>query len=496
MPALPTRAPSPETARLRPTELVLLGLGFVAFGIFVARHAAIAPAGADASGYFNLARTLLHGQVHALPRPIEGLPMTTVPPFVYCPLGFVPNPAAGFITPTYPPGLPLFFAAASVVAGWSTGPLLVMVLHAIGGLALTYALVRQAGLSQSWAWLGALLLGCSPLYLAYSVQAMSDLPALVWCTTALWLATREGNQWAVACGLAFGLAVLLRPTNALLAAPLALALGRPGARWVAVAAGALPAAIGFGALNYLSFGSVLTTGYGNVGEYLSTQWLPATLQHYARWMPVVLSPLFLCAFAAPFNTRRFGRVLMAHTLWIAIIAGFYAFYFFTHREWWYLRFLLPAFPSLILLAVVGGEAITAHLAHQAVRATLWLAAVSLVLLMAPRHWRELNIAGIGSAGRNFTELCAVVEASVPADGVVLCLEGSGALYFSTNYCVVRWDTMDGAWPGLREGARRANRPIFAALLSFEDEARFRHLAPGNWQPVAKRGLTTIWQLLP
>ncbi|MBX3736423.1 MAG: hypothetical protein KF715_07040 [Candidatus Didemnitutus sp.] len=489
------RANSAARPRLRLTELALLGLVLAGFGIFVARHATIAPAGADASGYFNLARTLLHAQSHALPRTIEGLPMATLPPFVYCPLGFVPDTVAGHITPTYPPGLSLLFAIASL-CGWSAGPLLVMALHAGAGLAIAYALVRQTGLSTPWAWLGVLVLGSSPLYLAYAVQAMSDLPALVWCSLALWLASRDGRRSAAACGLAFGMAVLLRPTNALLAAPLALVLGRPSGRWIWFAAGTLPAALGFGALNYFSFGSVLTTGYGNIGEYLSRQWLSASLGHYLRWLPVALSPLFLCALAAPFNTRRFGRTLAAHALWVLLIAGFYSFYYFTHREWWYLRFLLPAFPSLILLALAGGEAIAAHITHRAVRASLWLATALLVLVPAPRYWSELDIAGIGAAGGNFTELCATVAATVPPNGVVLCLEGSGALYFSTHYCIVRWDTMDDAWPRLRDGARLANRPIFAALLSFEDKDRFQRLAPGNWQPVAHRGLTTIWQLTP
>lgn len=490
------RALSAMPQRLRTSELGLLSLALIGFGVFLGLHAAIAPAGADASGYFNLARMLLQGQVHAVPRVIEGLPMGMLPPFVYCPLGFVPDAAAGFITPTYPPGLPLFFAAASTVCGWSVGALIVMVLHATSGLAVTYALIRQTGLSAAWAWLGAAMVGCSPLYLAYGMQAMTDLPALVWCTAALVLAAREGNRSAFICGVAFGLAVLLRPTNVLLAAPLVRALGRPSARWVWVATGALPAALGFAALNYLSFGSALTTGYGNVGEYLSVQWLPPSLHHYARWMPTVLSPLFLLALAAPFNVRRSRRLLATHALWIGTIAGFYAFYYFTHREWWYLRFLLPAFPSLVLLALAGGEVITSRLSRCWVRAALWGAAIALVFVPAPRHWRELNLAGIGAAGRNFTEFSAAIEAVVPANGVVLCLEGSGALYFSTTRCIVRWDTMDDAWPRLRDGARNADRPVFAALLSFEDEERFRRLAPGDWRPVTTRGLTTIWRLAP
>ena len=76
-------------------------------------------------------------------------------------------------------------------------------LHALFGLWLVYRLGREAGLEAGWAWLGALLLAASPLYIFMSLQVMSDVPALVWVTAAVlcawksrertWLALLGGN---------------------------------------------------------------------------------------------------------------------------------------------------------------------------------------------------------------------------------------------------------------------------------------------------------------
>ena len=39
-------------------------------------------------------------------------------------------------------------------------------------------------------------------------------------------------------------------------------------------------------------------------------------------------------------------------LWAGLLTGLYAFYFHSGETWWYLRFILPAFPVLILAALV------------------------------------------------------------------------------------------------------------------------------------------------
>lgn len=477
----------------RGSAIVLGGL-LIAYAMFVWGHAHIAPVGADSSGYFNLARMLRAGKLHETPRVIEGLPMASLPRFTYAPHGFVPDVAAGYMTPTYPPGLPLLLALAATVGGWTWGPHALMVLHAVAGIWLTARLALLSGASRTVSWLVALALALSPLYLAYGVQPMSDLPALVWCTLALLLAARTGVWAAIGCGFACAFAVLIRPTNALLLLPVAIALGRPNRRWLAAIAGGIPGSVACAAFNHAAYGSAFVTGYGAVGEFFSSRWAGISALHYARWLPLLLSPLVVAALAAPWHPTAPRRWITAHFAWVVGLFSFYLFYYFTHREWWFLRFVLPAFPSLLILAGLGVEALTRRVTQPAVRLLAAGAAVAIIALNAHTRWRELDLRGISEAGMRFEELRAVVERSVPANGVVLIAEGSGALYFFRPDGVVRWDAMDEAWPRLREGAARAARPVYAVLFEFEGVTKFRAAAPGAWRRVDRERFATLWRL--
>ena len=73
---------------------------------------------------------------------------------------------------------------------------------------------------------------------------------------------------AYAAGIAFGIGVAVRPTNILLAIPLAIAMRF---RWKIIAraiAGAIPIAIALMIFNAIVYGNPLTTGYGNVSYLL------------------------------------------------------------------------------------------------------------------------------------------------------------------------------------------------------------------------------------
>lgn len=494
----PSAESSPISRTIRSSRgLVVLCTGLLlAYALFVWHYGSIAPAGADTSGYFNLARLLLAGQLHEAPRVIEGLPMRELPSFVYCPLGYVPDLEHELLIPTYPIGLPAMFALAAQVGGWAVGPQLVLVLHAVAGICLTYGLARQAGVAAPLAWLAAGALAVSPLYLSYAMQAMSDLPALCWSAAALLLASRQSGRSAVACGVALGIAVLLRPTNALLAIPVAIALGFSGKRWFLTALGGLPAAIAFALINRAAYGSMFVTGYGSVHEFFGAQWTVASAKNYARWLPVVLSPLVVLALLAPWHRTVSRRVLWAHGVSVVVIASCYLFYYFTHREWWYLRFLLPAFPSLLVLVALGAEVLATRIDRVMLRRALWVAAALVLAINSNYWWRQLGIREIGGHARKFIELQELVLAHVPSNGVVLTLESSGALFFGTPLAIVRWDSIDDAWPRVHLAAERAGRPVYAVLFDFENHSRFAQKTPGAWRKVSQRGAAILWRLEP
>ena len=91
------------------------------------------------------------------PRTIPGLPDSSAPKGLYMALGFKPAWDGKGLVPTYPTGLPLLILAAEPLAGWKHAGDLVIILHAVAGLALVYFLGRRLGLGGPWAILGAAL---------------------------------------------------------------------------------------------------------------------------------------------------------------------------------------------------------------------------------------------------------------------------------------------------------------------------------------------------
>ena len=480
------------TARSWPIALAVMALAV--YAAFLWPRAAVAPGGADSSGYFNMAKLILQGKVHDTPRIIEGLPMREMPSFAYAPLGFVPDPNAAHITPTYPIGLPLLFGASSLIAGWRLGPAWVILLHSLATIVLAYLLARQCGARREIAWLAAAALALSPLHLMFSLQAMSDMPAATWCAAALWFARQDSRRAALACGAAFGMAVLIRPTNVLLALPLAIGLGKPGARWAWGIAGGLPFAIGLALFNLSAYGNALLTGYGSVVEFFALHWIPTTAWHYLRWLPVTLSPLVLLAVLLPWFRNRPDRTLWMHASWVIALAALYSAYAFTHRDWWYLRFILPVFPSLLAIGAAAGEKL-AHLIDRSMpRWCAGAAAAAIIAANGYASWHNLHLKNTGPSVRTFAAMETLVRAHVPPSGVVLAMEASGALYFSTQYTLVRWDSIDDAWPRAVAACRQAGRPVYAALFDFEDRKKFDSRTPGAWEAIAVDGNATLWRL--
>lgn len=476
---------------------ILLLVGLVAFGgyaYFCWRNTWTMPGGADSSGYFNLARCLERGEIHAPARPIEGLPPTTLPSFAYVPLGFQPNPVRGTMTPTYPIGVPAAFLAGAKCFGWFYGPDLVLWLHTLAGVWFTYALARQAGASIGGALIGATALAVSPLYLNFGLQAMSDVPALTWSVAALWFAGRRTRTSATMAGLAFGFAVLVRPSNALLMPALVVALGWNWRRLLAFGLGGLPMAVAFLGFNRAAYGSPLVTGYGDIGSLMRWAHVPITSAHYGRWFPVLLSPLVVLVLAWPWLMRSHRRPAIVHALVAAPVLVFYAFYYHTHETWWYLRFVLPVFPSLIVLATLGGEMLVAKIPSSATRG-VWAAVGLTIVVVNGVAWSTHF--GVRSAGRNERIYPAAVRLAqnLPANAVLVAMQTSGALFYGTEHIVVRWDTLEGNWPRIRDAARAAGRPIYAVFFEFEvKEAFVDEKTPGDWEKIIGQQDLSIWRL--
>ncbi|HEY5079076.1 MAG TPA: hypothetical protein VII43_04490, partial [Opitutaceae bacterium] len=334
-----------------------LGLGalLLALGSVLYVLTGAVAGGSDNSGYFNEARLFSQHTVHVEPRALAGVPAGDAPPFLYVPLGFKPAPdGTPRMVPTYPPGLSLMLVPVAWIAGWRHSGDILLILHSLAGVALLFVLGLRCGLPGAWALFGSALLAASPLYLYTSLQALSDVPATTWALAAVLAAwkSRERTPWALLSGLAIAVAFLIRPTNFLIALPVAAAVGFAPGRLLLVALGALPGIAATMAINQAAYGGYFKSGYGAIGAEFHTDLVPGTLGYCIKWLPILFSPIVIAAPAIVAVFRSRPRVAAVLATWAAAFVGFYSAYRWTHESWWFLRFLLPAAPAIIVAGLL------------------------------------------------------------------------------------------------------------------------------------------------
>lgn len=495
-------APSANRSTRPPTRLsrpgwILLALALAAYGILLAQHMGAYAGGSDSSGYLNHARLLGQGRVHVPPRIIPALPPGEVSEWLYAGLGFKPSPDPTMLVPTYPTGLPLLIGGVALVTGWSQAANVVMWLHALAGVVLTCLTGRAFGLSRRIGIVAAVIIGGSPVYLFFSLHAMSDVPALVWTTGAVLAAwkSRERATWSVLAGAAFALAVLIRPTNVLALAPIALCLGLSWRRWLGFGAGGLPGGLFFCVHNHFAYGKYLTTGYGDSAG-LAWKWVAPTLAHYARWLPALFTPVALAWLALPGLFRRAPLRTTVLLIWFLVFAAFYTAYEFTHETWWYLRFLLPAAPAL----VVGGLLVlqNALSPRLSCRGATLAACMALVLAVASNtYWSQrFDVLNAGRGERTYPVVTEWLTRNLPPDAVIAAMQHTGALHYYTDFTFVRADMLNPATFGkISDVLAREDRPLYAVLWPFEIEEyrMFERNMPGPWQKVETLESITIWR---
>jgi hypothetical protein len=395
-------------------------------------------------------------------------------------------------------GLSLMIAAVSSVTNWTVGPHLTMWLHGMGGVVLFYFLGRKFGLSPFAAAFGSGLLGASPLYLFSTLQAMSDVPAMVWCTLAIYLAWRSRSHlgWSFLAGAAVAVAVLIRPTNALIFLPVAVCLGLNWRRWLGLAVGGAPGVVFFALLNRSLYDHILTTGYGDVSTSFSRSYLVPALENYVRWLPVLLTPGLLLVFAIPWlKARPQTRIFSILLLWSSSFIAFYAFYFHTHESWWYLRFVLPAFPAFLLAMLLAGSALARRWSVSAKRFGE-IGMICLVLAWYGYWTNQLHALEPGREGGEqvYPDAARWARANLPANSVIFCMQASGALRYYTDFTLIRYDLHgEHILPKVAAAASAAGRPIYAVLFPFETTEALVTENPGHWTQIGAMRHVSFWR---
>jgi hypothetical protein len=504
---------------LVPTQVELRCLPIFALAsylLLMSAHLDTIAGGADAAGYLGSAKLLGHLQLAApLPRPPEESWSTgpgRLDPSCFVPPGYALHRGdpigKEYMVPTYPVGLPVLMclAFATLPSGIALPSLILLDL--LAGIILTYLLARQLGLDYAWALLSAALIALCPVYIFMGLQPMSDVAAAVWVCIALAVALRIGNRpaetaseagggsaWARAlplvCGIATGMAVMIRPTNVLMIPALLIAMRFSLRNVVPWALAGLPLGIVDALYNWQLYGRPFMTGYGNVTGLFQWEWVRPTLLHYLIWFPCVLTPVVFLAAGVFFLRKQPLRDRLVLVVWPGAYLCVYASYYFTHETWWYLRFLIPAMPPLVIGALLVLRELwsrTLGNAQQDKAHWRWLfgtAGASALVLWLIVVGSRLPVLDSGLGNEAYSDNALWLATHAPANSVVVCTYTGGAVYYYTSLALVH-PADEREAQRILELAGQTHHPLYAMFFKF-DQAPLGYFHGGQWTWVHGHG---------
>ncbi len=461
-----------------------IGVACFVFGAHIAY-------GADPSGYLSQAR-LWRAGVLQVSTPVAADADTVHGQQAFTPLGYQPSPTRGVIVPGYPPGLPLHFAAVSAVAG-ERAQFAVPPLSAAGIVIVAFLLGRRIGGNET-AIIAAAACAASPILLFQAVQPMSDATAAFWWSLAVLLLTYDSIPAAAAAGIAAGIGCVVRP-NLFAMVPLLAVLAawwlgglRPVRRWMAFLAGPAGAALAIAWLHLSLYGSVTTSGYGNVGSLFSIDHVWPNLSRYAQWAIHTQSALIAISIAAPFVLRRLdsgsspmSRHRVVAFSWSALVfaAGLQAFFllYLVLDDWFSIRFLLPALPLLLVMQAAVVAAMCRGLPRQLQSIAVLVIAV-LIASWGIDRARSLGAFYLRDSEYRYLEVAAFAR-TLPADAVFLTLHHSGSLPYYNSAAIVRWDWLEpDEIDRVVSELRAKGHHVFAVIDHFE-RPQFTHRFAGT-----------------
>jgi hypothetical protein len=412
------------------------------------RWSTYAASGSDSSGYVSEAYGWRYGP---LPRPIPldaSLPWPS-PATALAPLGYMSAPDGHAIVPTYSPGLPMMMALALAAVG-PRGPYLVVPVFAGLIVWTTFVLGRRLA-GPGAGVLGALFVSVSPIVLFQSLWPMTDVPIGALWTGAAAAALGGSRRSAVLTGVIAACAVLVRPNLPLVPAAFVLHFLLDGPtrregliRAATFSACVAPAVVCVAFLNARWFGGPFHSGYGTAATLYSVHSVWPNLQRYPVWLVrshSILSFLFLLPLLMWKRMRASPSGMRLAYLLIAAIWFSYLPYF-AFEEWWYLRFLLPAIPAMLILAALSMLALGRLAAPQWSGVLTFLLAAAL-FVGELRFTRSQQMFGpLYVAEQRYVTVGLYLRQILPENGIVLAIQHSGSARFYTGRPIVRFDLVD------------------------------------------------------
>ncbi|HEY7182530.1 MAG TPA: hypothetical protein VIC84_13975, partial [Blastocatellia bacterium] len=167
----------------------------------------------------------------------------------------------------------------------------------------------------------------------------------------------------------------------------------------------------------------------------------------------------------------------------------------------YTRFILPAYPAMILGALLIARDVV-DLFRKPIsdvkRARLRWAVLAIFLGITLSHeiryikrFGLFNFATFETA--NYTS-CRWTDQTIPSNSLVAAMQMSSALKFYTGRPVVRWDwLMSDRWPAVKKHAAERGYQWYALLLPFEIEDAQKKIG-GRWTKIGARDQVSLWRI--
>jgi hypothetical protein len=435
--------------------------------------------GSDSWGYVSQSELWLERDL------IVEQPIATQVPWpegdsTFAPLGYRPAVEKGAIVPVYAPGLPVLMALATLIVG-ACGPFVVIPL--LGGL--TVLLAYRLG-TQVWsAGVGlasAALVASSATFVYMLLNPMSDVAVSAFFLAGLVAALSQWRSRAFWTGAAVSVAIFIRPNlvpiGAVFLAMILVRAGAGGHRWRAFAGfalGGLPLVLAVAAVNAHLYGAPWKAGYGSLDVFYAWSYLVPNVVQYGRALLRTETPVVLFAAVPLFLLNRVSteqrRALIFLAAFVAAVWISYLFYT-PYDAWWYLRFLLPAFPPMLVLAAAGVVVVTERLGGARTGAALALLIAMATAALRIGVIRDEGVLGLRQTGVVYLSVANYVRTSLPANAVLLSVEHSGSLRHYTGRLTMRWDLLPPEWwpKAVDELVRRGFRPY---IVVGHDDMQFR-----------------------
>jgi hypothetical protein len=371
-------------------------------------------------------------------------------------------------------------AVAKVVIG-RCGPFVVVPL--IGALTvwLTYVLGKQVWSSDA-GLVAAALMATSPAFLYMVMNPMTDVAVTGLFLAGLVAALSKSSRRAFWSGLLVSAAIFVRPNLVPVGAVflvLVMVRASAGQRWRAFAwfgAGGLPLIAAIAAINAYLYGAPWRSGYGSLEGFYAWGYLGTNLRQYSTWLLRTETVLVVLALVPFVVVGRADRERHLPLLFVAAFgaAAWLCYLFYAPFEhWWYLRFLLPSFPVLLVLTAIGLILVASRWggARRAVAVGLLMAAPFFALRLGTIH--DEQVFRLWHVGIMYTSAAEYVKAKLPANAVIVTILHSGTVRYYSNRLTMRWDYLGAEWwpRAVDVLVERGYRPY--VLLAEVEEKEFR-----------------------